>query len=154
MDMMGSYGVARKEVLLSVEHRRYQGLNNRAENSYQLTRERGRRMKWFKAIGQVQRFLAVYGLINNHFRPRRHRLQATEYRRTMRERFDTWNSDDSPDAQSSATLIFALQVTSQAPIKHNSPQEPDSVRNNPDQTPLRQPVYQNQTSLVVKIDLS
>ena len=38
-DKLASYGAARREVLPSVEHRRHKGLNNRAENSHQPTRD-------------------------------------------------------------------------------------------------------------------
>ena len=71
-DKLASYGAALREVLPSVEHRRHKGLNNRAENSHQPTRERERRMRRFKDPGHAQRFLAAYGPIASHFRPRRH----------------------------------------------------------------------------------
>ena len=43
-DKLGSYGAAKKVVLLRVAHRRSRYLNNRAENSHQPTRQRERRM--------------------------------------------------------------------------------------------------------------
>ncbi len=89
-DKLPSYGAARREVLPSVEHRRHKGLNNRAENSHQPTRERERRMRRFTSPGHAQRFLAAYGPIASHFRPRRHRLTAAAYRETRTERFATW----------------------------------------------------------------
>ena len=89
-DKLASYGVARQEVLPSVEHRQHKGLNNRAENSHQPTRERERRMRRFKSPGHAQRFLAAYGPIAAHFRPRRHRLTARAYRQLRQERFATW----------------------------------------------------------------
>src|ERR671910_2165027 len=79
-DKLASYGAARREVLPSVEHRQHKRLNNRAENSHQPTRERERRMRRFKSPGHAQRFLAAYGPIGSHFRPRRHRLAAADYR--------------------------------------------------------------------------
>jgi putative transposase len=60
-DKLGSYAAAKAEVLPSVEHRRDKGLNNRAENSHQPTRERERRMRGFKSPGYAQRFLPVFG---------------------------------------------------------------------------------------------
>ncbi|GAB2463886.1 hypothetical protein GCM10027162_68190 [Streptomyces incanus] len=39
-DKLRSYGAAHREVMPSVEHRSHQGLNNRAENSHQPTRQR------------------------------------------------------------------------------------------------------------------
>ena len=88
-DKRASYGAALREVLPSVDHRRHKGLDNRAENSHQPTRERERRMRRFKTPGHAQRFLAAYGPIAAHFRPRRHRLTATAYRQTRAERFAT-----------------------------------------------------------------
>jgi putative transposase len=89
-DKLASYGAAKREVLPSVEHRQHKGLNNRAENSHQPTRERERRMRRFKSPGHAQRFLAAYGPIAAHFRPRRHRLTAGAYRQARQERFATW----------------------------------------------------------------
>ncbi len=91
-DKLASYDAAKREVLPSVEHRRHKGLNNRAENSHQPTRERERRMRRFKSTGHAQRFLAAYGPIAGHFRPRRHRLTAATYRETRAERFATWRA--------------------------------------------------------------
>ena len=89
-DQLASYGAAQREVLASVEHRQHKGLNNRAENSHQPTRERERRMRRFKSAGHAQRFLAAYGPIAAHFRPRRHRLTAHAYRQARQFRFATW----------------------------------------------------------------
>ena len=89
-DKLASYSAARREVLPSVEHRRHKGLNNRAENSHQPTRERERRMRRCKSPGHAQRFLTAYSPIATHFRPRRHRLTATAYRETRAERFASW----------------------------------------------------------------
>ena len=89
-DKLASYGAAKREELPSVEHRQHKGLNNRAENSHQPTRERERRMRRFKSPGHAQRFLAAYGPIAGHFRPRRHRLTASAYRQRRQERFATW----------------------------------------------------------------
>ena len=90
MDKLASYGTAMRAVLPGVEHRRHKGLNNRAENSHQPTRERERRMRRFKSPGHAQRFLASYGLLNSYFRPRRHRLTAADYRRQRDRSFATW----------------------------------------------------------------
>jgi putative transposase len=89
-DKLRSYGAAKREMLPSVEHRQHRYLNNRAENSHQPTRQRERRMQRFKSTGHAQRFLAAYGPIAQHFRPRRHRLSAHDYRREMAQRFQSW----------------------------------------------------------------
>jgi putative transposase len=48
-------------------------------------------MKIKKVMRNVsQRFLAAYGPIAQHFRPRRHRLSAHDYRREMAQRFQSW----------------------------------------------------------------
>src|SRR5919202_3292794 len=80
-DKLASYEAAHKEVMPSVEHRQHKGLNNRAENSHQPTRQRERTMRRFKSPGHAQRFLSACGPIRAHFCPRRHRLRAEEYRR-------------------------------------------------------------------------
>src|SRR5712692_5749519 len=89
-DKLGSYAAAKAEVLPTVEHRRGRWLNNRAENSHELTRERERRMRGFKSPGHAQRFLSVFGVIASFFRPGRHLLAAVYYREIMRRRFAQW----------------------------------------------------------------
>ncbi|MFE7478411.1 IS6 family transposase, partial [Streptomyces sp. NPDC057575] len=37
------------------------------------------------------RFLSAFSAISPHFRPRRHRLTARDYRAEMATRFATWN---------------------------------------------------------------
>ena len=89
-DKLASYGVAHREMLPGVEHRRSKYLNNRAENSHQPTRQKERAMKRFKSPGHAQRFLSAFSGIAPHFRPRRHRLTARHYREDMTTRFETW----------------------------------------------------------------
>jgi putative transposase len=89
-DKLKSYGAAKRDILPGVEHRQHRYLNNRAENFHQPTRQRERRMQRFKSSGHAQRFLAAYGPMAQHFRPRWHRLSAPAYRQVMRERFQVW----------------------------------------------------------------
>ncbi len=89
-DKLKSYSAAIKELKLQVDHRQHKGLNNRAENSHQPTRERERAMRRFKSAEQAQRFLAPFGLIGGHFRVGRHRLKAEHYRQEMSSRFQSW----------------------------------------------------------------
>jgi putative transposase len=89
-DKLRSYGAAHREVMPSAEHRSHKGLNNRAENSHQPTRQRERAMKGFHSVGGAQRFLAAFSGISPHFRPRRHRFTAYDYRTEMHHRFTTW----------------------------------------------------------------
>jgi putative transposase len=90
-DKLASYAAAKKEIMSSVEHRQHKGLNNRAENSHQSTRQRERTMRRFTSPGHAQRFLSAFGPISDHFRPRRHHLCASGYRALFQERFETWN---------------------------------------------------------------
>jgi putative transposase len=90
-DKLGSYQVAHRELMSSVEHRRSKYLNNRAQNSHQPTRVRERVMKRFASPGQAQRFLSAFGSIGQHFRPRRHLMGAPHWRHEMTGRFAVWN---------------------------------------------------------------
>ncbi len=90
-DKLGSYGAAKRDVLPGVEHRQSRYLNNRAENSHQPTRKSERVMQRFKSAGHAQRFLSAFGLIREHFCPRRHRLTAEAYRQERMHRFQIWN---------------------------------------------------------------
>jgi putative transposase len=54
-DKLPSYGAAKVELLPGVEHRQHKGLNHRAENSHQPTRERERRLRRFKSPAHAQR---------------------------------------------------------------------------------------------------
>jgi putative transposase len=89
-DKLGSYQVAQRELLASVEPRRSKYLNNRIENPHQPTRQRERAMKRFTSPGHAQRFLSAFSGISPHFRPGRHRLTAPEWRTEMADRFTVW----------------------------------------------------------------
>jgi len=90
-DKLRSYDAAKREIMPGVEHRYHKGLNNRAENSHQPTRERERRMRRFKSMCHAQRFLSVHAQVANHFRPGRHLLRACSYRTLMTGRFASWS---------------------------------------------------------------
>ena len=90
-DKLRSYGAAKKVLLPRVEHRQHKRLNNRAENSHQPTRVREKVMRKFKSVGQAQRFLSAHGPIREHFRPKRHKMSAVDYRIKIREQFTIWN---------------------------------------------------------------
>ena len=47
-------------------------------------------MEGFKSPGHAQRFLAAYGPIAQHSRPRPHLLSAPAYRHEMSHRFESW----------------------------------------------------------------
>lgn len=85
-DQLRSYPAAKVEIpgLENVKHvfvRACARINNRAENSHQLTRERERRMRGFRLPERTQRFLSCFGPVRQHFALKRKQLAA---------RFDTW----------------------------------------------------------------
>jgi putative transposase len=92
-DKLKSYAAAKRDLELGGEHRQSRYLNNRAENSHQPTRKRERHMQRFKSPGQAQRFLSAHGPIHQHFRPRRHRMTATEYRAARAQAFAVWQEE-------------------------------------------------------------
>ena len=85
-----SYGAAKREILLHVEHRQSKYLNNCIEVSHQPTRRRERQMQRFNSARQAQRFLSAHGRIHNHFQLRRHRLTADQHRAACDAAFRTW----------------------------------------------------------------
>jgi putative transposase len=89
-DRLASYPPAVRRVLPQAEHRRHKGLNTRAENSHRPTRRRERVLQRFKSPEHAQLFLAPFGPISDHFRPRRHLLPALEYHRLLQKRFTSW----------------------------------------------------------------
>ncbi len=91
-DKRAGAGAAKRASPPRVEHRRHTGPHNRAENAHQPTRERARRRCRCTSPGHAQRFLAAYGPIAGHCRPRRHRLTAAAYRATSAERCATWRA--------------------------------------------------------------
>ena len=107
----------------SVEHRQSRYLNNRAENSHQPTRQRERAMKRFRTPGAAHRFLAVFSVISPHFRPRRHRLTADDYRTEMTRRFAVWNEVTGTDCRS-----LTHTTDTQA---HPAPARPDPAEPQP-----------------------
>jgi putative transposase len=97
-DKLGSYQVAHRKLMSSVQHRRSRYLNNRAENSHQRTRQRERAMKRCTSSRHAQRFLSAFSGIRAHFRPRRQLLSATQWRTEMADRFAVWSQVTGPDA--------------------------------------------------------
>ena len=90
-DKWASYGAAKRAILPGVEHRQHKGLNNRAENSHQPTRQKERQMRRFKSAGHAQRFLSAFEPIRGQFRLGRHKQPAADYRAQRNERFRAWN---------------------------------------------------------------
>jgi hypothetical protein len=68
--------VATRCTILALVTRDCQECGPDGDGSQDTTRERERRMRRFQGPGHAQRFLAAYGPIAAHVRPRRHRLAA------------------------------------------------------------------------------
>lgn len=70
-DKLRSYGAAKAEIALGVEHRQHKGVNNRSEASYQNPRRREKIMGRINSPRQAQRFLSVHDQTASIFRPKR-----------------------------------------------------------------------------------
>jgi len=136
-DTLASYGAARREVLPGAEHRRHKRRNNRAETSHQPTRERERRMRRCKSPGHAQRFLAAPGPIMNHFRPRRHLLDAAAYRDARDQRFTAWRAIVGLPAAVCATTPARISTPARrlrhpmSPQVDSAPARPPGARRTP-----------------------
>ncbi|MGH9547789.1 MAG: IS6 family transposase, partial [Terriglobales bacterium] len=89
-DKLASYSAPCSEMLPSTVHRSDKGLNNRAENSHQPTRQRESRMRGFKSPRHAQRFLSIFGMIADLFSVGHHLLSASSYRAALSRRFVEW----------------------------------------------------------------
>jgi putative transposase len=89
-DKLKSYGAARKDMGLGIEHRQHKGLNNRAENAHLPTRRRERIVKRFKSPRQVQKFLSIHDQVANLFHFPRNKLSAIDYRAARAQAFSAW----------------------------------------------------------------
>ena len=90
-DKLGSYALARRELLPGAAHDTRQYANNRAELSHQATRVRERGMRRFKSMFQAQRFVFVHAAVSNLFNLGRHLVAAGHYRTLRRSAFASWD---------------------------------------------------------------
>jgi len=90
-DKLRSYGVAKREIMPSVEHRAHKGLNNRPENSHQPVRRRETIMKRFKSARQLQRFVSIHDPITNLFHIPRHDIPSAHHRELRAAAMQTWS---------------------------------------------------------------
>jgi transposase-like protein len=91
-DKLQSYGAAMSEIGLSARHEQGLRKNNRAENSYQPTRRRERKMQRFKSPGSAQRFLSVHAAVQDTFNVQRHLISRRTFRVLRGEAFRTWRA--------------------------------------------------------------
>ncbi|MCL6286105.1 DDE-type integrase/transposase/recombinase, partial [Ruegeria sp. 2012CJ41-6] len=81
---------AKRRTMPSVEHQSRKGLNNRAENSHQPTRQREKVMKRFKSAGHLQRFVSIHDPIANLFHLLRHEMTSADFREMRSLAVQTW----------------------------------------------------------------
>jgi putative transposase len=91
-DKLARYGPAIKKVVPRTDHRRHRGLNNRAENAHQPTRQRERALRRFTSPGQALRFREPCRPTGAHVSPGRHRRSAAPYRAVLCRRCATWHA--------------------------------------------------------------
>jgi putative transposase len=89
-DKLKSYGAAREDMGLRIEHRQYKRLANRVENSHLPTRRRERIMKRFKSPRQVQKFLSILEQVANLVHFAHNKLSANNYRAARAQAFSAW----------------------------------------------------------------
>ena len=90
-DKLGSYGVARRELMPVTIHDTDHYANNRAELSRQPTRARERGMRGFSSPEQAQQFLSAHAVVYSLFNPQRQLVSAAFYRFRRARAFDRWN---------------------------------------------------------------
>jgi putative transposase len=89
-DDLRSYGVAADELGIDSRHELGWWKNSRAENSYQPTRRRKRKMQRFKSPGSAQRFTSTHTAVYNVFNPQ-HQFTSAQTHRAFRETaMNTW----------------------------------------------------------------
>ena len=79
-DKLRSYGAAKSEMGLSARHEQGLRKNNRAENSYQPTRRRERKMQRFKSARSERKFVSVHAAVYSTFNVQRHLMSARSHR--------------------------------------------------------------------------
>lgn len=90
-DKLGSYGVARRELMPATIHDTDHYANNRAELSHQPTRAREPGMRRFRSPEQAQRFLSARAVVYSLFNLQRHLASAAFHRFRRTGAFERWN---------------------------------------------------------------
>src|SRR3979411_2700490 len=89
-DDLKSYAAAIRDLRISNRHETGSWHNNRAENSYQPTRRRERKMQGFKSPGSAQRFLSTHAAAYNTFNVQRHLTSARTHRAFRASAMQAW----------------------------------------------------------------
>jgi len=91
-DKLRSYRMAHSVLIPDTVHETKQYANNRAEQSYQLTRVRERGMRRFISPSQAQQFLTIHAEIYNLFNLGPHLVSAHNYRYSRKCAFASWKN--------------------------------------------------------------
>jgi putative transposase len=89
-DKLRSYGSAFRHLRLTCPHENGLRSNNRAENSHQVVRRRGRKMQRFKSAQSAQRFLSIHAAVHNNFNVQRHLVSRATLRNLRAEATAQW----------------------------------------------------------------
>jgi putative transposase len=91
-DGLCSYPAAMKEIGNTDRHEIGRRLNNRAENSQQPFRRRGRAMQLFRSAKALQKFSSIHAQIHNHFNQERHLVTRQVYKQRRSATLVEWRS--------------------------------------------------------------
>jgi putative transposase len=89
-DKLRSYGAAMKEIGSVDRQETGRGFNNRAENSHQPLRRRGRAMLRFRRMRTLRKFVAVHASVQNHFNAERHLYSRNDFKLNRAVALDQW----------------------------------------------------------------
>jgi hypothetical protein len=105
-DDLRSYGVAADQLGIDIRHERGWWKNCRAENSYQPTRRRKRKMQCFKSPGSAQRFTCTDAALYNVFNLQHQFTSVQKHRAFRATAMNTWRE----------ALAAALKCARRRPI--------------------------------------
>jgi putative transposase len=89
-DKLRSYGAAMKVIGNTEKQETGRWLNNRAENSHQPFRRRGRAMLRFRRMRNLQKFVAVHVSVHNHFNAERHLSRRSNFKLNRAAALTEW----------------------------------------------------------------
>jgi putative transposase len=89
-DKLRSYGAALKDLGLPADRETGRWLNNRAENSHQPFRRRERAMLRFRRTRILQKFVAVYFSVHNHFNQERALYSGDKFKANRAAALTEW----------------------------------------------------------------
>jgi len=87
-----SHSAEVRELGIERRHERGRWKNNRADNSYQPTRRRERKLQPFRSPGSAQKFLSTHAAVYNTFNVERHLISAQKHRSLRAAATTTWGT--------------------------------------------------------------